>query len=257
MSSSFTDTTVDTSIPVVDEWIKSSDGVEIYTRTWKAVSDKPIATVVFVHGFGEHIKRYNHVFDKFGKENIEVYAYDQRGFGETAIRNKNPGKTGGRNIVLADIAEALSSRRKEGIPQFLMAGLICSSPLLQTTPKAKSITDNISLFALPIASKLMPNVTWNADINTNYISRDPVEVKKYIEDPLIHSMDINIPIYIAHGAEDMITDPNASKLLIEKTKSRDKTFHEWDSRYHEMHNDYGNTEVIKGFIQWILKHVKS
>ncbi|CAG8842818.1 6712_t:CDS:2, partial [Racocetra persica] len=171
-----------------------------------------------------------------------------------------------------DITEALSSRRKEGIPQFLMghsmggglvikyildgperhniAGLISSAPLLQTTPKAKSLTDDISLFALPIASKLMPNVTWNADINTKFISRDPVEVKKYVEDPLIHSMgslrtlgdmisigkllmakeciDINIPIYIAHGSDDMITDPNASKLLIEKTKSKDKTFHEWD-----------------------------
>ncbi|CAG8491583.1 24151_t:CDS:2, partial [Racocetra persica] len=260
-------TIVDTSVPVVDEWVTSSDGVEIYTRTWKAVSDKPIATVVFLHGFGDML-------------NV------------TTI-NKNST----RLVAQTDITEALISRRREGIPQFLMghsmggclilnyvldgpekhniAGLLCVSPLIQLTPNAKQV---ISLYVLHVASKLLPNVKLNT-VNANCLSRDPIEIKKYKEDPLVccvaslrnindmisdgkslmkkKYIDINIPIYIAHGTEDMITDPNASKLLIEKTTSKDKTFHAWDGRYHELHNDYDNTEVIKSYIQWILKHAKS
>ncbi|CAG8780445.1 1533_t:CDS:2, partial [Cetraspora pellucida] len=48
------------SVKVIEEWINFPEVEEYYTRTWKAVSNKPIATVVFIHGFGEHVKRYNH-----------------------------------------------------------------------------------------------------------------------------------------------------------------------------------------------------
>ncbi|CAG8525375.1 11115_t:CDS:2, partial [Cetraspora pellucida] len=60
MSKNFTDVSVDPSVKVIEEWINFPEVEEYYTRTWKAASDKPIATVVFIHGFGEHVKRYNH-----------------------------------------------------------------------------------------------------------------------------------------------------------------------------------------------------
>ncbi|RIB08929.1 Alpha/Beta hydrolase protein [Gigaspora rosea] len=302
MNENFTNVSVDTSVPVIDEWITSSDGVEIYTRTWKAVSNKPIATVVFIHGFGEHIKRYNHVFDKFGRENIEVYAYDQRGAGETAVKNKNPGMTGGWKVATADITEALISRRKEGVPQFLMghsmgggltlnyasegperhriAGYICSSPLIRLSPNApQSKKRDILLSIVPAISKLLPNVTICADVEATHISRDPAEIDKYKEDPLIHNIaslitigdmvsggklvinkehaNITSPVYISHGSADLVTCPKASKLFFERMKSENKTFIEWEDRHHEPHNDYGNTEVIQSYIQWILKQVNS
>ncbi|CAG8566201.1 4985_t:CDS:2 [Dentiscutata heterogama] len=299
MDEKYTNSSLDTSVPVIDEWITSSDGVKIYTRTWNAISDKPIATVVFLHGFGEHIKRYNHVFDKFARENIEVYAYDQRGFGETAIKNKNPGMTGGWKVATNDITEALLSRRRDGIPQFLMghsmgggltlnyategperhkvAGYICSSPWILLSSNAPQATKRDVLLSVvaPVLSMFLPNVVINTDVDAKYISRDPVEVDKYKEDPLIHNIaslsslvdmvsggklvinkeytNVTFPVYIAHGSADLITDPKASKSFIEKIKSEDKTFIEWKDRYHEMHNDYGNTEIIQSYIQWILK----
>src|SRR5438067_229158 len=92
----------------VERWIFAKDGAEIYTKTWKvrrktlfffffaifnkyeyvytyiyiifvnfwgnkSAREPPIATIVFSHGFGEHINRYNHVFPKFQIENIEVH----------------------------------------------------------------------------------------------------------------------------------------------------------------------------------------
>lgn len=39
-----------------EEWIKAEDGHEIFTKTWYAVGT-PVASVVFVHGLGEHIVR--------------------------------------------------------------------------------------------------------------------------------------------------------------------------------------------------------
>lgn len=55
-SSSSTMTTTADKPRSKEEWIKADDGLEIFTKTWYPVG-KPVATVVFVHGLGEHIVR--------------------------------------------------------------------------------------------------------------------------------------------------------------------------------------------------------
>jgi hypothetical protein len=55
-SSSSTMTTTADKPRSKEEWVKADDGLEIFTKTWYSV-DKPVATVVFVHGLGEHIVR--------------------------------------------------------------------------------------------------------------------------------------------------------------------------------------------------------
>lgn len=64
------------------------DNVDIYARLWQP-KGKPVATVTFVHGLGEHIARYEHVFSKFAENSIRVFAYDQRGFGRTVLQNSH------------------------------------------------------------------------------------------------------------------------------------------------------------------------
>lgn len=39
-----------------EEWITAEDGHEVFTKTWYAVG-APVASIVFVHGLGEHIVR--------------------------------------------------------------------------------------------------------------------------------------------------------------------------------------------------------
>ncbi|CAG8445117.1 7489_t:CDS:10 [Acaulospora morrowiae] len=198
---------------IIDKWIVAKDGTEIYTKTWKAVSEPPIATVVFLHGFAEHINRYDYVFEKFSKENIEVYAFDQRGFGQTAIKNNNPGVTSRWKVVTNDITEALIAQRRPGVPQFLMGhsmrlivvmsqggglalnyacdgpeknnltGFIISSPLIQQ-PVQNRVNHNLVTIG-NIVSKLLPSLTISIPLDPKTTSHDPEEVKKYSEDPLI------------------------------------------------------------------------
>ena len=64
--------------------VKWNDGVEFYTKRWiPAPSTTPRALVIFLHGFAEHVERYNHVWSLFAKRDIEVFGYDQRGFGRS------------------------------------------------------------------------------------------------------------------------------------------------------------------------------
>ena len=48
---------------------------------WQA--ENPIAVTILVHGFGEHISRYEHVAQQFLKENISVLGVDLIGHGNS------------------------------------------------------------------------------------------------------------------------------------------------------------------------------
>ena len=60
------------------------DGVAIYTKRWIPDSlNQPRALLIALHGFAEHVGRYDHVWPSFVSRNIEVMAYDQRGSGRS------------------------------------------------------------------------------------------------------------------------------------------------------------------------------
>lgn len=110
---------------ISEAWITGPQSTEFYTRTYLAASPK--AALVFIHGFAEHIGRYEHVHPSFADRGISVYTFDQRGFGKTAqdLQKRSPhsswGKTSAQN-QLEDVNWALKHVEKEmsGIPIFLM-----------------------------------------------------------------------------------------------------------------------------------------
>jgi len=107
-----------------EAWLTGLKSSQIYTRTYKA--EHPKAILVFVHGFCEHIGRYEHVHCSFPKHGITVFAYDQRGFGKTALDEKKSkdskyGKTNWKDQA-ADVEWAVKYARGEfgELPTFLM-----------------------------------------------------------------------------------------------------------------------------------------
>ena len=69
----------------------SSDGYQIYTKTWSDPHVEPIALVLAFHGVGEHITRYDHVFTEFARNGIIVKGMDIRGHGHTHRMNIDQG----------------------------------------------------------------------------------------------------------------------------------------------------------------------
>lgn len=109
-----------------EAWLSGPQKTRFYTRTYKPEEAQLNAAVVFVHGFIEHIGRYEHVFPAWSVRGIAVFAYDQRGFGRTALDEKNRsknsayGKTSWRE-QLEDIEWAINHVKQEfgGAPIFL------------------------------------------------------------------------------------------------------------------------------------------
>jgi acylglycerol lipase len=211
----------------------------MYARTWKSAKEPPIVAVVFIHGFGEYINRYDHVFDQFNKAGIEVYAYDQRGFGLTAVKNDNPGVSGGWDVLLGDITPALDlvSQRRKGIPQILyghsmggalaleyackgskrenVVGYLASSPMLDQAPESKpGLARGLEIFVKGTIPVIKDRVT-SIELDPAWMSHDPNEVEKYRNDPFIkglgsyqHIKDMGTrPQTLINGAYKNITRP--------------------------------------------------
>lgn len=89
-----------------DAWLPGFDGTYFYTKLWSC--SEPKAVVIFVHGFADHISRYEGIHDQWAKRGVTVFAYDRRGFGRTALDSERKsadssyGKTN-HNLDIADL----------------------------------------------------------------------------------------------------------------------------------------------------------
>ena len=195
---------IKTAVTTVEEWSKFSDGQEYYSKTWHQKGPLK-ATLLFIHGLGEHINRYNHVFPAFAECGVKVLSWDQRGFGQTGRKSGILGHNGGQERVLKDIAEVDGRVKVDHVPHFVMghsmggglalkyaatkvtglSGVIASAPLVE--PGRLTKPSSIEYWAVRIVSNVLRTFIMNNPVDANQLSRDPIVAKEYNEDPLIHT----------------------------------------------------------------------
>ncbi|EMD32944.1 hypothetical protein CERSUDRAFT_160986 [Gelatoporia subvermispora B] len=198
-----------------EAWLSGYDSLKFYTRTYSAKSGPPKAVLLFVHGFAEHIARYDHAFPIWAERGINVFAYDQRGFGRTALdpqRSKQSsyavtswkeqlgdiewwvkhlkkeyleqpifllGHSMGGGLALAFPTRTQPPPSEETVK--LLSGVIASSPLLlQTFPASKVLR-----WAGGKARFIAPTMTIAAPVPVEDLSHNQVANEAVAKDPLI------------------------------------------------------------------------
>ncbi|TFK91987.1 alpha/beta-hydrolase [Polyporus arcularius HHB13444] len=126
-----------------EAWLPGHDGLKFYTRTYTASSAR--AVVLHCHGFAEYIARYEWAHGVYASRGITVFAFDQRGFGLTALDHKQKskeskyGKTSW-NDQFADIEWWLKYLKEQHptLPVFLMGhsmgGALCLGFVTRSSP---------------------------------------------------------------------------------------------------------------------------
>lgn len=156
-----------TSDAYTEAWLSGPQATQFYTRTYLA-SPAAKAVLVFIHGFAEHVGRYTEAHPVFAASGINVFTFDQRGFGKTVLdaehksKTSEYGKTSGEQ-QMDDVTWALEHASKQfpGLPIFLaghsmgggevlnfsvrrnislLSGVIASSPLVHQTHPASKVT---------------------------------------------------------------------------------------------------------------------
>lgn len=126
------------SSPHDEHWLAGPYSTQFHCRTYTA--SNPKAILVFLHGFIEHVGRYEHVFPVWQQRNISVFTFDQRGFGRTAedkekrSKDSSYAKTSDKH-QMEDTEWAVKTAKKmlgEDLPTFLMGHSMVRIRVLQT-----------------------------------------------------------------------------------------------------------------------------
>jgi alpha-beta hydrolase superfamily lysophospholipase len=270
---------------------ETHDGKKLYLQAW--MCESPKASLLLVHGLGEHSSRYLHLVEKLVEMGISVFTFDGRGHGKSA-EGKPDAYFDSYKDYLKDI-DALFGKVKSyvpGVPAFIYghsmggglvaayvlkykaeaAGVILSSPAI----KEAEGTSKFLIAIGGIISKYFPRLK-ALKLDASRISRIPAEVEKYLNDPLIYTDPIpartanelllmmrsiqkranefDLPVLLIHGSADGLTNPKGSKILSEKAKSKDKTLKIFPGGYHELINDLDREEVMDVIIRWLKERI--
>lgn len=268
----------------LESQIKTFDKINLYRRNWLAQGQE-IGKIALVHGLGEHSGRYDQVSTFLNKRGYSLYSFDLRGHGKSEGKR---GDTPDFNAFINDLDVFLASIPNFwDTPHFLyghslgailvtayelkrkpdLTGLICSGIALHNALEGQTL----KLTMVRTLGNLLPHVTLASGLDPRMLSRDPLVVKNYTDDPLVHDRtslgfasemlktitwiwengkDIRSPMLLMHGGEDRLAYPSSSTELAQLIQS-DRTVKIWDGLYHEIHNEPEKEQVLEFLVEWI------
>lgn len=257
----------------------------IHWQSWSPAGDQRIrATVVILHGYGEHLGRYEAVAQALVRARFEVFALDHHGHG----RSDGPRA----RIVLAEavsdadrLVDIAVQRGGEG-PVFVLGhslgGAISLRYALAHQDRLRGLVLSGALVAND-AGRVMTKLgkaigrvaPWMpvSKLDPKAVSRDPAVVCAYTSDPLVaHGpvpaltareilvhvetipdmlAEITVPTLVIYGTEDRLCPPRGSVMLANQLGSSDLSTRAYEGLYHEVLNEPERAQVLGDVIGWL------
>lgn len=268
---------------------RTGDGVELLTRLWPAVGPRPPrASILLVHGIGDHSGRFEHVGEGLAAAGFDVHAYDQRGFGASGGRR---GWVDDWRTVHDDLEGRLAEARAAagGRPVALyghsLGGLIALGYALAERPQpdllvlsAPGLEDELSPLTKTLARALAsvtPGVRIPAGIDRAKLAAEPIAGFRYADDPLVETsvtarfgglglveqarvrrlvdgLDrLPAPTLVVHGGEDRLVPLSASARL---ERFAEVTRIVYPGLRHETHNEVAS-RTVADVVAWLGEQV--
>ncbi len=109
------------------ETVSAVDGLPLFCRRWDPATEA-IATVVIVHGIGEHSGRYVHVGRYFAEAGFRTIAFDLRGHGRSPGRPVFVQALRGFGLRRRLLSSSISREVRLSFSVTVLAGSWCSGP---------------------------------------------------------------------------------------------------------------------------------
>jgi alpha-beta hydrolase superfamily lysophospholipase len=265
-------------------------GARLHCKAWLP-GGPPKAIVLLVHGYAEHLGRYEHVAARLNRSGYGVYAVDHWGHGRS---DGVPGFVAAFSVYIDGVADLLKQVKTAhpGVPRILlghsMGGLIAAACLLRwqhefaaavlSGPAIKAAQEPpaLTILVAKLLSRIAPRLGV-LQLDGSLVSRDPQVVAAYLADPLVYkgkvgarlgaelfaamhevqadAARITLPLLIMHGAEDGLAAPAGSEFLQQHAGSADKTLKIYPGLYHEIFNEPEQQMVLADMVAWIDRHV--
>lgn len=269
---------------------KGFDAITLQYQAWRP-DGAPRAVLLIVHGFGEHIGRYNNVVDGLVPRGYAVWGFDQRGHGRSEGRRGHISAWRDYREDLANFVRFVSAHEKT--PNLFMLGhslgsLIAQDYLLHYPEGLRGCILSGILFepvgaakpalvaAAKLLSRILPTFPLDLRLETSALSRIKDVVQAYEHDPLVHhkatprfgteslktiewvkthSPEWNVPVLILHGDSDRINAPHGSHVFYDLVRIPEKEMRLYPGGYHESHNDLDYPRVVRDMDTWMSKYM--
>jgi alpha-beta hydrolase superfamily lysophospholipase len=238
----------------------------VRVRRWDA--EDPVRLVVLVHGYGEHIGRYEHVAEALVARGSAVVGPDHAGHGRSE---------GERALVedfepIVDDVRAVVEDARGDLPVVMvghsMGGLIA-------TRYAQRHRDDLSALVLsgpaiglgPVMEEWLAAPEPPSDpIDVATLSRDPAVGEAYAADALVYhggwkrpTLEAfvaadraiaggpgfgNLPLLYVHGGDDQLVPVALARPVVERLAGPDSELHVLDGARHEVFNEVDRDETI-------------
>ena len=295
-------------------WLNSSDALPLYVNRWYS-EQPPKAVVMVAHGMAEHSARYERLGAALVAAGFELYAHDQRGHGKTAEHGTlgHYADDNGWELVVGDLA-SLNHHIRQQHPQtpiFLlghsMGSYIAQAYLMQHSSSLQGAIISGSNYQAPLLYRLARLIarferwrqgktgrsalidflsfgSFNKAFKPNrtacdWLSRDPAEVDKYINDPFcgfrctnqywydlfggllqitpldkLAQIDSGLPLLVIGGACDPVSDGKRQADLanaLRQAGNRQVELKIYPNARHELLNESNRDEVTAFIIDWL------
>lgn len=292
--------------------LAAGDGTQLALHRWPVPAGSARAVVMIVHGASEHAARYDR-FARFLNDNgFAVYAMDLRGHGNTRLRSGAPLDAGpdawnhfvedqkwlrdliareypGKKVVFlghsmgSAIAQDYMTRYGRSVDAYILSGTFYGPALPDDVLKATDdAAKSAPLDPSPIFAGLFVgfNKPFSDKPGFEWLSRDPAEVAKYVNDPLcgkpfgneltrdffrglsrMRAPEIearipkDVPIHIVSGDQDPVGDNTKGVMaLVERYHAlglTKVTYKFYPQARHELLNETNRDEVQKDLLNWL------
>jgi acylglycerol lipase len=268
-------------VPSITSHETAADGTDLLVREWPAAG-RPWASVLLVHGIGEHSGRYEHVGDQMAAAGLDVHAYDQRGAGGSGGRRGHVDRWAQQHDDLEARLRAVrasAAARPVVLYGHSLGGLIVLGYLLTERPKpdfaivsAPALDSTLASWKkalAPILGRIAPTLSIPNGIDGSTLSRDPSVAAKLAADPLAAKastarfgaealaelarvrrdyVGLTLPILVLHGIDDGLVPAQASEILASLPNVERRTY---PGLRHELHNEPEGPAIIDEMIAWI------
>lgn len=255
----------------------SSGNLAVYH--WR--NDRPDWIAILVHGYGEHLGRYDHVAGRLTRAGAVVMGADHLGHG----------RSDGERVLISDFERVVddvqrvveeAQRAYPGLPVVVighsmggmiaarygqrynggLAALVLSGPVLGSWEPTK-LAD-------------LPEIP-DEPVDPSILSRDPRVGEAYEADPLIWHGPFKRPTLRAfrseleiindggdlgslatlwvHGGDDQLVPIGPTREGIERIRGFDLTEHVFPGARHEVFNETNSAEVLDTVVSFITEHL--
>lgn len=272
---------------IVNNKLLTGSSKVLPVRSWLPDNKQPIeAVVVAVHGFNDYSNAFVIPGYYFSANNIAVYAYDQRGFGDTEER----GIWAGKENLIGDLQQMVQAVRElhPGKPLYVLGesmggavvinaladkdfppvdGAILSAPAvwggsaMPTFYRAALWTGAHTLPWMEVTGSHLHILASNNIPLLRQMGRDPLIIKEtrldaiygivqLMEDAFVQAQEIKVPVLLLYGMNDQVIPTKPIFEVADTLTTRYKLAY-YPRGFHMLLRDLTSEVVMDDVIAWL------